>query len=116
NLSANSDNVFYWSGTTWSPLKGQHLTALTAAADGTVLGLDIDITSTSSNVFRCNGAAWTKVDAYLTAIATVGDGSVWGINDRMPSGSNNVFRWDGNTWQPAPRPESQIDVRTPALV
>ena len=87
-------------GDGWKNISNGYLTSVSAAADGTVWGVNAQMPTTDpeGNVFQWNGSGWDRKNGYLTCIAVGSKSEVWGVNAQMPSDQTNIARWNGSSW------------------
>jgi virginiamycin B lyase len=91
----------------WIMMPGT-LTQVAVGIDDTVWGIDVNLPSSGSNVFRWNGTgywsgtAWTPIPGWLTQISVGSATQVWGVNTTAPKNGSNVFQWNGSAWVGVP--------------
>jgi hypothetical protein len=104
-------------GDGWKNPRG-YLTCLSAAADGTVWGVNAQMPTTDpeGNVFWWDGSNWGRHNGYLTCIAVGSKSEIWGVNANMGKDQTNIARWNGSTWVSVPGHLTQISVASDGTV
>ncbi|HZO32669.1 MAG TPA: tectonin domain-containing protein [Chloroflexota bacterium] len=91
--------LFYTAyGDGWKNIPNGYLTTVSAAADGTIWGVNAHQANTTDNIYRRTGNTWEQVKGYLTSIAVGSKSEVWGVNAQMPGDQTNIARWNGSSW------------------
>lgn len=78
--ASTGDNVYRYVGgdsAVWALVPGVHLTQISVAADGSVVGIDA---SGAIWAFNFVGASWVRVSGNATAVAAGSDGLIWAIS------------------------------------
>jgi hypothetical protein len=77
---ATGDNVYRYVGgdsVTWALVPGVHLTSISVAGDGSVVGLD-----SSEKIWAYNfaGDRWVQIEGQATAVAAASHGLIWAVS------------------------------------
>ena len=102
------DHVARWDGTNWSPFGASpnQIDVQLVSAAGDVVGVR-SLTSTTSEVVRGNGGAWTPVggpfDNWAPFVEELPNGDLVAAGFFLQAGgvrAERIARWNGTTWSP----------------